>query len=267
MKKVIILVTSAIVIGVGLIIYLLSYQYDKVHFGEDFLVYADSSTMWVPMTVECDGKTTLIAPDNRYNIYDIIVRGTGVRKKHLFETTTKGRTMTVRFSDTVTFTLYDDPEEHDRVYFTYDNNGSRKYYSVDGLAMFDNMLAAASEDNYNYLIEEELTEAEAEKDKSFAKEFMDSIYLEGAYLSLQKYATPEYVSLYDDVDSKNDLKNFTKKIRGYGTLQSVDNFRCYTTHSNGGAKVMTGVLTYADSWKSIFLFINEEGKIMEFGMY
>lgn len=264
MKRIIAIVTFVLAIMVGFIAFLVSYNYDKNHFGESLEPYADFSSLTIPMTAEAEGQRFLVNPYNRYQVCRVISRGSGTRKKHYSETKTTGKEIKVSIGDNISVDLFQDPSSTDKVFFTYTEDGDSKYYSLEKLEMYRNLYDTVSEKNGNFVIEEEITEADLKAHSDYAFRFWNEIVSNGAYNAISTYGTADFIDSVSDIESKNDLTNLTRQYKKYGDFSGITDFCCYKTSSFGSAYVMTGVAAFADAWEPFLLVIDSEGKIMTF---
>ncbi len=267
MKKAFIIGGAIFAIAVGFLIYLLSYAYDKNHYGESFEMYADPSTCSVIMTAEYKGDTYLIHPYCRYEVYRTITRGRGALKKHLFGTETEGEKIVIKIGTRFVITIYEDEKSEDKVYITIDDDGSKKHYSLEGFKTFPHMIEAISKDAGNLRI---ISEAEGDdflEKKNFAETFIGEFKEEGGQKALESHADPAMAEVLEQQDQREYIRQLDGELDKVGKLNSIDDLSCYLTDSESASVAMFGAANFESGWKPFMLMLDSEGRISSFDFF
>ena len=267
MKKALIIGGSLLAVAIGVLIFLLSYSYSTNHYGENFELYAAPGTCTIPMTAEYKGETYLIHPYNRYEVYKTLTRGKGAIKSHMFEQTSDGDKIVVKIGDKFVFTIYEDTSVEDGVFITVDNEGKKKYYSLQKFKTFPYMLSATGVGAGNFRITGEVAESKAAECKSLAESFMKTYSENGGATAIKEYGDADLAESIAEISVLEDIRMTTGLLQKLGKFIELDDVSCYPTDSNGVDTVVIAAARVESDWQPFMLLTDAEGKIISYDFF
>ncbi len=141
MKKIIALLVLVLGIFVGAIVFFSVYQYDKVNFGKELMMYSDSTADEYNVILDYKGESCQLQGAEKAKVYQVLIRGSSIRKRVLFDHDYDLKSMTFTFGDTAKITVAQMSEENDEVFIRYEklSSGRTKYYTLAGLDVWKNL--------------------------------------------------------------------------------------------------------------------------------
>lgn len=135
MKKTIIILLSFFVLFFGSIIFFCVYNYDKIHFGDELLMYSDAKADGYPVTFSYQGEDVQVNGAWKTELYRIIIRGQGTRKRHMFRVKCDAEPYVISFGEEYRISVYPCDGEDDTVYYLYENlkKNKKKHYTVSNM--------------------------------------------------------------------------------------------------------------------------------------
>lgn len=133
MKKAILVLLTFFVLFFGTIVFFCVYNYDKIHFGDELLMYSDAKAEGYPVTFSCGEDTAEVSGYWKTELYRIIIRGQGTRKRLMFRVKCTEAPYVFTFGDEYRISVYPcEGEDDDTVYYLYEDlrRGKKKHYTV-----------------------------------------------------------------------------------------------------------------------------------------
>lgn len=141
MKKAIIIMLTFFVLFIGSIVFFCVYNYDKIHFGDELLMYSDAKAKGYPVELSYQGESVAVEGYRKTELYRVIIRGQGTRKRHLFRIKCSAEPYVITFGEEYRILVYPYKEENDTVYYLYENlkKKSRKHYTVSNMKTWEHL--------------------------------------------------------------------------------------------------------------------------------
>lgn len=141
MKKAIIIMLTFFVLFIGSIVFFCVYNYDKIHFGDELLMYSDAKAKGYPVELSYQGESVAVEGYRKTELYRVIIRGQGTRKRHLFRIKCSAEPYVITFGEEYRILVYPCKEENDTVYYLYENlkKKSRKHYTVSNMKTWEHL--------------------------------------------------------------------------------------------------------------------------------
>lgn len=141
MKKAIIIMLTFFVLFIGSIVFFCVYNYDKIHFGDELLMYSDAKAKGYPVELSYQGESVAVEGYWKTELYRVIIRGQGTRKRHLFRIKCSAEPYVITFGEEYRILVYPCKEENDTVYYLYENlkKKSRKHYTVSNMKTWEHL--------------------------------------------------------------------------------------------------------------------------------
>lgn len=141
MKKALIILISFFVIFIGSIIFFCVYNYDKIHFGDELLMYSDAKAEGYPVMFTYGEESTTVNGYWKTELYRIIIRGQGTRKRHLFRVKCEAEPYVFTFGEEYRISVYPCSEGNDTVYYLYENltKRNKKHYTVSNMKTWEHL--------------------------------------------------------------------------------------------------------------------------------
>lgn len=142
MKRILIVAGGCFVILIGAIVFFCSYNFDKINFGKELLMYSDAGNQENKVFIIYNGDTTEITGYNRTSLYQTLLRGQSTRKRCYIAKKESLQELELLFGDEVSVIVKRLSEEHDEVFIIYRNliKKRTKYYTVDSVKTWDNLV-------------------------------------------------------------------------------------------------------------------------------
>ena len=143
MKKTIIVLLAFFVLFFGAVIFFCVYNYDKIHFGDELLMYSDHKAEGYPVTISYEEENYDITGYEKTELYRIIIRGQGTRKRHLFPVKCSAEPYVITFGEEYRISVYQSDDGTDTAYYRYENlkRHSKKHYTVSNMKTWDHLTA------------------------------------------------------------------------------------------------------------------------------
>lgn len=141
-KTAIIFISSFFVLLLGTIIFFCVINYDKLHFGDELIMYSDAKAEGYPVLVEYQGVHMEILGYDKTELYRILLRGQGTRKRHFFPKKSSEAPIVITYGEEYRITVYPLLQEKDSVLYVYETQGKRgkKYYSVTDMKTWEHLV-------------------------------------------------------------------------------------------------------------------------------
>lgn len=142
MKKAVIILLTFFVLFFGSIIFFCVYNYDKIHFGDELLMYSDAKAEGYPVSFSYEGEETQVTGYWKTELYRIIIRGQGTRKRHLFRVKCAEEPYVITFGTEYRISVYPcDGMEDGTVYYLYEDleKGKKKHYTVSDMKTWEHL--------------------------------------------------------------------------------------------------------------------------------
>jgi len=141
MKKALIILISFFVLFIGSIIFFCVYNYDKIHFGDELLMYSDAKAEGYPVTFTYREESATVNGYWKTELYRIIIRGQGTRKRHLFRVKCETEPYVFTFGEEYRISVYPCNDGDDTVYYLYEDlkKKNKKHYTVSNMKTWEHL--------------------------------------------------------------------------------------------------------------------------------
>jgi len=141
MKKAIIIMVTFFVLFIGAVVFFCVYNFDKIHFGDELLMYSDAKAKGYPVEFAYHGETAEVEGYGKTELYRIIIRGQGTRKRHLFRVKCSAEPYVITFGEEYRISVYPCDGAEDTVYYLYENlkKNKKKHYTVSSMKTWEHL--------------------------------------------------------------------------------------------------------------------------------
>jgi len=141
MKKAIVVLLTFFVLFFGAIIFFCVYNFDKIHFGDELLMYSDPKAEGYPVTVSYEEESYDVTGYWKTELYRIMIRGQGTRKRRLFPVKCTEEPYVLTFGEEYRISVYPCGDEEGTVYYLYENRkkNNKKYYTVSNMKTWEHL--------------------------------------------------------------------------------------------------------------------------------
>ena len=141
MKKAIIILLTFFVLFFGSIVFFCVYNYDKIHFGDELLMYSDAKAEGYPVIFSYQGEEAQVNGAWKTELYRIIIRGQGTRKRHLFRIKCEAEPYVFTFGEEYRISVYPCNDGEGTVYYLYEDleKKNKKHYTVSNMKTWEHL--------------------------------------------------------------------------------------------------------------------------------
>lgn len=141
MKKAILVMVIFFTLFIGAVVFFCVYNFDKIHFGDELLMYSDAKAKDYPVEFSYQGKSVEVEGYWKTELYRIIIRGQGTRKRHLFRVKCNAEPYVIAFGEEYRISVYPCDDEEGAVYYLYEDlrKNKKKHYTVSNMKTWEHL--------------------------------------------------------------------------------------------------------------------------------
>lgn len=145
MKKAIIVLLTFFVLFFGTVIFFCVYNFDKIHFGDELLMYSDPKAEGYPVTLSYKEESYDVAGYWKTELYRIIIRGQGTRKRHMFPVKCNAEPYVLTFGKEYRISVFPCEDDEGTVYYLYEDckKKKKKHYTVSDMKTWEHLTELA----------------------------------------------------------------------------------------------------------------------------
>lgn len=141
MKKAVVIMVTFFTLFIGTVVFFCVYNFDKIHFGDELLMYSDAKAKGYPVEFSYLNENFEVEGYWKTELYRIIIRGQGTRKRHLFRVKCSAEPYVISFGEEYRISVYPYGDEDGTVYYLYEDlkKKKKKHYTVSGMKTWEHL--------------------------------------------------------------------------------------------------------------------------------